>query len=75
MPQLVACGIHPHHCFAAHVLLLLLLPQGRMQGPDVGELLAALSQESGSDVVDRALLVDLPTRMAKLQQWAEAARQ
>jgi hypothetical protein len=57
------------------VLLLLLLPQGRMQGPDVGELLAALSQESGSDVVDRALLVDLPTRMAKLQQWAEAARQ
>lgn len=46
---------------------------GRMQGPDVGELLAALALEDG-DVVDRSLLVDLPARLEQLQQWADKHR-
>ncbi|KAF8072358.1 Glutamate--tRNA ligase [Scenedesmus sp. PABB004] len=46
--------------------------QGRMQGPDVGELLGALALESGSDVVDRSSFVPLPARMAALQAWVDA---
>jgi hypothetical protein len=51
------------------------MPQGRMQGPDVGELLAALAQESGSDVVDRSSLVALPQRMEVLRQWVASQQQ
>lgn len=43
--------------------------QGRMAGPDVGELLAALALESGSDVVDRSSFVPLPQRMEALRAW------
>ncbi|KAF6253056.1 non-discriminatory gln-glu-trna synthetase [Scenedesmus sp. NREL 46B-D3] len=48
---------------------------GRMQGPDVGELLAALAQESGSDVVDRSSLVALPQRMETLKAWVASQQQ
>ena len=44
-----------------------------MQGPDVGELLAALALEDGA-VVDKSLLVDLPARLEQLQQWADKHR-
>jgi hypothetical protein len=44
-----------------------------MQGPDVGELLAALALENG-DVVDKSLLVALPARLTQLQQWADKQR-
>jgi hypothetical protein len=40
-----------------------------MAGPDVGELLAALALESGSDVVDRSSFVALPQRMEGLRAW------
>lgn len=43
-----------------------------MSGPDVGELLAALALESGSDVVDRSSLVLLPQRMEALRTWLAA---
>lgn len=42
---------------------------GRMSGPDVGELLAALALESGADVVDRSSFVALPQRMEALRAW------
>jgi hypothetical protein len=45
------------------------LLQGRMAGPDVGELLAALALESGSDVVDRSSFVALPERIEALRAW------
>lgn len=43
-----------------------------MQGPDVGELLAVLALESGSDVVDRAAFVPLEARMAALRAWLDS---
>ncbi len=43
-----------------------------MQGPEVGDILAALALESGSDVVDRASYVDLSARMDALRRWAAA---
>jgi hypothetical protein len=46
-----------------------------MQGPDVGELLAALAQESGSDVADRSSFVALPQRMEALKAWVDAQQQ
>uniref|UniRef100_A0A383VW33 glutamate--tRNA ligase n=1 Tax=Tetradesmus obliquus TaxID=3088 RepID=A0A383VW33_TETOB len=48
---------------------------GRMQGPDVGELLGALAQESGSDVVERSSLVALPQRMEALREWVASQQQ
>eukprot|EP00775_Hariotina_reticulata_P006873 gene6873-7089_t len=42
---------------------------GRMQGPDVGDLLAALALENGSDVVDRSSFVDLASRMEALKAY------
>eukprot|EP00882_Tetradesmus_deserticola_P010161 GHRQ01010736.1.p1 GENE.GHRQ01010736.1~~GHRQ01010736.1.p1 ORF type:complete len:541 (+),score=308.25 GHRQ01010736.1:559-2181(+) len=48
---------------------------GRMQGPDVGELLAALAQESGSDVADRSSFVALPQRMDALRAWVATQQQ
>lgn len=43
-----------------------------MQGPDVGDVLAALALESGADVADRAAFVPLPARMEALKQWVAA---
>lgn len=40
-----------------------------MQGPDVGDLLAALALENGSDVVDRSSFVDLASRMEALKAY------
>jgi hypothetical protein len=40
-----------------------------MAGPDVGELLAALALENGSDVVDRSSFVPLDQRMEALRAW------
>jgi hypothetical protein len=40
-----------------------------MQGPDVGDLLAALALENGSDVVDRSSVADLAARMQALKTY------
>lgn len=40
-----------------------------MAGPDVGELLAALALEDGSEVVDRSSFVPLAQRMEALRAW------
>lgn len=40
-----------------------------MQGPDVGDVLAALQLEDG-DIVDSSLLVDVPSRIQQLRTWA-----
>eukprot|EP00878_Enallax_costatus_P016251 GHUV01017045.1.p1 GENE.GHUV01017045.1~~GHUV01017045.1.p1 ORF type:complete len:348 (+),score=63.29 GHUV01017045.1:314-1357(+) len=45
---------------------------GRMQGPDVGELLLALSKESGSDMVDGSSFVGLAARMEALRSWVDS---
>ncbi|GBF90708.1 non-discriminatory gln-glu-trna synthetase [Raphidocelis subcapitata] len=42
---------------------------GSMQGPDVGDVLAALALESGSDVVDRSSFVPVEARVAALRRW------
>ncbi|KAI8465731.1 MAG: non-discriminatory gln-glu-trna synthetase [Monoraphidium minutum] len=42
---------------------------GRMQGPDVGDVLAALALESGADVTDRSAFVPLDQRLATLRAW------
>ncbi|KAL4538795.1 hypothetical protein Ndes2526B_g02924 [Nannochloris sp. 'desiccata'] len=41
---------------------------GRMQGPDVGEVLSMLALEDG-DVADKSVYVALPERMEKLRAW------
>lgn len=41
---------------------------GRMQGPDVGELLELLSLENG-DVADKSIYIPLTERMAMLKAW------
>lgn len=46
--------------------------QGRMQGPDVGDLLSALALESGSDVADRSSFVPVAQRIEALRQWVAA---
>jgi hypothetical protein len=43
-----------------------------MQGPDVGDVLAALALESGSDVADRSTFVPLPQRIEVLRGWVAA---
>eukprot|EP00879_Flechtneria_rotunda_P020771 GHRR01021864.1.p1 GENE.GHRR01021864.1~~GHRR01021864.1.p1 ORF type:complete len:448 (+),score=164.27 GHRR01021864.1:350-1693(+) len=48
---------------------------GRMQGPDVGDLLPALALESGSDVVDRSSFVPLSQRMEALRAWVGSQQQ
>jgi len=48
---------------------------GRMQGPDVGDQLAALALESGADLGERGGFVALGERMAQLKQWVEAQPQ
>ena len=44
---------------------------GRMQGPDVGEVLSMLALEDG-DVADKGAYVALPERMEKLRAWHQA---
>lgn len=44
---------------------------GRMAGPDVGDVLGMLAQESG-DVADAAAYVPLPQRMEQLRAWLAA---
>lgn len=43
-----------------------------MQGPDVGDVLAALALESGSDVADRSSWVPLEQRIEALRAWVAA---
>lgn len=45
---------------------------GRMQGPDVGDVLAALALESGADAADRAAFAPLDARIERLKRWADA---
>lgn len=48
---------------------------GRMQGPDVGDVLAVLALESGADVADRATFVPVADRIERLRQWVAAQQQ
>jgi glutamyl-tRNA synthetase len=45
---------------------------GRMQGPDVGEVLSMLALEDGDVVGDKGLYVALPERMERLRAWHQA---
>ena len=45
--------------------------QGRMQGPDVGDLLAVLALED-ADVADRSSYVPVGARIEELRKWVAA---